>query len=82
MRMVSVMEVVVQAQQPGTGPFFKVQDGLLYRVFRLQEGEVSQLPRTYLAKVLYLSHTHLMVAHLGVGKTSNQISGPVLQAHD
>ena len=69
--------------KPGEGvsvtsfPHFSVKKGLLYRVAKLGEFVVDQLlvPKRYVPKVLYLAHSHLLGAHLGVEKTYDRILG-------
>ncbi|XP_035266158.1 uncharacterized protein LOC118223565 isoform X2 [Anguilla anguilla] len=58
-----------------TPPYFLIEQGLLYRVSRVKEERVHQLlvPKTYISKVLYLAHTHLLGAHLGAEKTYERI---------
>ena len=56
-------------------PHFSTRGGLLYRVVQRGGKEVEQLvvPRPYVSKVLYMAHTHLLGAHLGVDKTRDRI---------
>ncbi|XP_064159231.1 uncharacterized protein LOC135236676 [Anguilla rostrata] len=67
----NVQEIEGQLQ-PGvsetTNPHFTVDQGLLYRVYEAKGECHKQLlvPKTYVSKVLYLAHTHLLGAHLGV----------------
>ena len=58
-------------------PHFSVKKGLLYRVVKRDELIVDQLlvPKCYVPKVLYLAHSHLLGAHLGVEKTYDRILG-------
>ena len=56
-------------------PYFKVVNGLLYRVCVCQGVPADQLllPRGYISKALYLAHTHLLGAHLGMEKTYERL---------
>ena len=47
----------------------------MYRVAQRGGEETEQLivPRTYVSKVLYMAHTHLLGAHLGMDKTRDRI---------
>ena len=56
-------------------PHFSTRGGLLYRVVQRGGEEAEQLvvPRTYVSKVLYMAHTHLLGAHLGMDKTRDRI---------
>ncbi|XP_059923375.1 uncharacterized protein LOC132469424 [Gadus macrocephalus] len=56
-------------------PHFSTRGGLLYRVVQRGGKEVEQLviPRPYVSKVLYMAHTHLLGAHLGMDKTRDRI---------
>ena len=58
-------------------PHFALKNGLLYRVVKVEGDIVSQLlvPKRYVPKVLYLAHSHLLGAHLGVEKTYDRILG-------
>nr|XP_040058772.1 uncharacterized protein LOC120834693 isoform X2 [Gasterosteus aculeatus aculeatus] len=58
-----------------TFPHFSIKNGLLYRVAKLEERVVEQLlvPKRYINKVLYLAHSHLLGAHLGVEKTYDRV---------
>lgn len=59
-----------------TYPHFARENGLLYWVVKSNEGEcVTQLfvPKPYDSKVLYLTCSHLLGAHLGPEKTYEQI---------
>ena len=52
-------------------PHFSTKGGLLYRVVE-REGEVIEqllVPRPYISKVLFMAHSHLLGAHLGMDKT-------------
>uniref|UniRef100_A0A8C5BU63 Gypsy retrotransposon integrase-like protein 1 n=1 Tax=Gadus morhua TaxID=8049 RepID=A0A8C5BU63_GADMO len=58
-----------------THPHFCTQRGLLYRV-DVRGGEVIQqlvVPRPYVSKVLFMAHTHLLGAHLGMDKTRERV---------
>ncbi|KAK0143307.1 hypothetical protein N1851_018559 [Merluccius polli] len=54
---------------------FSTRGGLLYRVVQRGGEETEQLivPRTYVSKVLYMAHIHLLGAHLGMDKTRDRI---------
>ena len=56
-------------------PYFAIKGGLLYCVCQVRGEEVHQLlvPRPYVTKVLYLAHTHLLGAHLGMEKTYKRV---------
>ncbi|XP_061098630.1 uncharacterized protein LOC133128839 [Conger conger] len=56
-------------------PYFRVKQDLLYRVCNPQGEEVEQLlvPQPFVPRVLYLGHTHLLGAHLGMEKTYERI---------
>lgn len=56
-------------------PHFAVKNNLFYRVVKVGDKMVEQLlvPKCYISKVLYLAHSHLHGAHLGVGKTYDRI---------
>ncbi|XP_077962421.1 uncharacterized protein LOC144410313 isoform X1 [Gasterosteus aculeatus] len=56
-------------------PFFVTKNSLLYRMCQKGGQTVEQLvvPRPYTSKVLYLAHSHLMGAHLGMDKTRERI---------
>ena len=56
-------------------PHFSTRGGLLYRVVQRGGKEVEQLvvPRPYVNKALYMAHTHLLGAHLGMDKTRDRI---------
>ena len=58
-----------------SAPYFAIKGGLLYRVCQVRGEEVHQLlvPRPYVTKVLYLAHTHLLGAHLGMEKTYERV---------
>ena len=51
-------------------PHFSTWGGLLYRVIQWEGLEAEQLvvPRTYVSKVLFMAHSHLLGAHLGMDK--------------
>ena len=56
-------------------PHFCTRSGLLYRVVE-REGAVMEqlvLPRPYVSKVLFMAHTHVLGAHLGMDKTRDRI---------
>ena len=56
-------------------PHFCTKSGLLYRVVE-REGAVKEqlvLPRPYVSKVLFMAHTHVLGAHLGMDKTRDRI---------
>ena len=58
-------------------PHFSTGGGLLYRVVE-KEGEVTEqlvVPRPYVSKVLFMAHTHLLGAHLGMDKTRDRVLG-------
>ena len=38
-----------------------------------EEAEQLVVPRPYVSKVLYMAHTHLLGAHLGMDKTRDRI---------
>ena len=67
-----VLQGRVSAPEP---PYFKVYNGLLYRVCVCQGVPTDQLllPRGYTSKALYLAHTHLLGAHLGMEKTHERL---------
>ncbi len=52
-------------------PHFAVKNNLLYRVIKIEWEVVEQLlvPKSYISRVLYLAHSHLLGAHLGTEKT-------------
>ena len=54
---------------------FSTWGRLLYWVVQRGGEETEQLivPRTYVSKVLYMAHTHLLGAHLGMDKTRERI---------
>ena len=54
---------------------FSTKGGLLYRVVEGEGGVREQLvvPRAYVSKVLFMAHTHLMGAHLGMDKTQGRV---------
>ena len=56
-------------------PHFSTKGGLLYRVLEEEEGVREQLvvPRAYFSKVLFMAHTHLLGAHLGMDKTRERV---------
>ena len=58
-----------------THPHFCTRGGLLYRVAEHEEGLIEQLvvPCTYVSKVLFMAHTHLLGAHLGMDKTRERV---------
>ena len=60
---------------PVTYPHFCTQRGLLYRVDERGGETVQQLvvPRPYVSKVLFMAHTHLLGAHLGMDKTRERV---------
>ena len=47
----------------------------MYRVAEGEGGVREQLvvPRVYVSKVLYMAHTHLLGAHLGMDKTRERV---------
>ena len=51
-------------------PHFCTRSGLLYRVV---ETEQLIVPRPYVSKVLFMAHTHVLGAHLGMDKTRDRI---------
>ena len=56
-------------------PHFSTKGGLLYRVMK-KGGEVTEqlvVPRPYVSKVLFMAHTHLLGAHLGMDKTRDRV---------
>ena len=56
-------------------PHFSTRGGLLYRVVE-KGGDVTEqlvVPRPYVSKVLYMAHTHLLGAHLGMDKTRDRV---------
>ena len=54
---------------------FSTRERLLYRVAEGEGGVREQLvvPRAYVSKVLYMAHTHLLGAHLGMDKTRERV---------
>ena len=56
-------------------PHFSTRGGLLYRVGERGGVVTEQLvvPRPYVSKVLFMAHTHLLGAHLGMDKTRDRI---------
>ena len=56
-------------------PHFSTRRGLLYRVVEGEEGVREQLvvPRANVSKVLFMAHTHLLGAHLGMDKTRERV---------
>ena len=56
-------------------PHFSTRGGLLYRVPEGEEGVREQLvvPRAYVSKVLFMAHTLLLGAHLGMDKTRERV---------
>ena len=58
-----------------THPHFITKGTLLYRVVETAGGVTEQLvvPRAYVSKVLYMAHTHLLGAHLGMDKTRERV---------
>ena len=56
-------------------PHFSTKGGLLYRVVEGEVGVREQLvvPWAYLSKVLFMAHTHLLGAHLGMDKTRERV---------
>ena len=56
-------------------PHFSTRGGLLYRVASGEGGVREQLvvPRSYVSKVLFMAHTHLLGAHLGMDKTRERV---------
>ena len=58
-----------------SAPYFAIKGGLFYRVCQVWGEEVHQLlvPRPYITKVLYLAHTHLLGAHLGMEKIYERV---------
>ena len=61
-------------------PHFSTKGGLLYRVVE-KEGEVIEqllVPRPYISKVLFMAHSNMLGAHLGMDKTRERVlaSGP------
>ena len=56
-------------------PHFSTRGGLLYQVATGEGGVREQLvvPRPYVSKVLFMAHTHLLGAHLGMDKTGERI---------
>ena len=58
-----------------THPHFVTKGALLYRVVEMAGGVTEQLvvPRAYARKVLYMAHTHLLGAHLGMDKTWEEV---------
>ena len=56
-------------------PHFSTRGALLYRVVE-RDGAVTEqlvIPRPYVSKVLYMAHTHLLGAHLGMDKTRDRV---------
>ena len=56
-------------------PHYSTRGGLLYRVVE-KEGVVTEqlvVPRPYVSKVLFMAHTHLLGAHLGMDKTRDRV---------
>ena len=47
----------------------------MYRVAKGEGGVREQLvvPRAYVSKILYMAHTHLLGAHLGMDKTRERV---------
>uniref|UniRef100_A0A8C5CA19 Gypsy retrotransposon integrase-like protein 1 n=1 Tax=Gadus morhua TaxID=8049 RepID=A0A8C5CA19_GADMO len=58
-------------------PHYSTRGGLLYRVIQRGGEEVEQLivPWTYASQVLYMAHSHLLGAHLGMDKTRDRVLG-------
>ena len=56
-------------------PHSSTKGGLLYRVVEKGGVVTEQLvvPRPYVSKVLFMAHSHLLGAHLGMDKTRNRI---------
>ena len=56
-------------------PFFVTKNTLLYRKSKKGDLIVDQLvvPQPYISKVLYLAHSHLLGAHLGIDKTRERV---------
>ena len=56
-------------------PHFSTRGGLLYRVVEQEGGVTEQLvvPRPYVSKILFMAHTHLLGAHLGMDKTRDRV---------
>ena len=56
-------------------PHFSTRAGLLYRVIERGGVVTEQLvvPRSYVSKVLFMAHSHLLGAHLGMDKTRDRI---------
>lgn len=56
-------------------PHFASGAGLLYQVVKREEEVLEQLviPRGFVSKVLYMAHSHLLGAHLGMDKTWERI---------
>ena len=56
-------------------PHVSTKGELLYRVVEGEGGVREQLvvPRAYVSKVLFMAHTHLMGAHLGMDKTRERV---------
>ena len=54
---------------------FSTRERLLYRVAEGEGGVREQLvvPRVHVSKVLYMAHTHLLGAHLGMDKTRERV---------
>jgi hypothetical protein len=60
---------------PLPSPHFSTRGGLLYRVIEIG-GVVREklvVPRPYVNRVLFMAHSHLLGAHLGMDKTRERI---------
>ena len=56
-------------------PHFSTRTGLLYRVVEMGGVATEQLvvPHPCVSKVLYMAHSHVLGAHLGMDKTRDRI---------